>query len=233
MEIFAFSAFYRTNPAAFPMEFSHTVSYIWLQQAFLALFNMWFWENDIADSILSGSISYMLVRPMDLYGRWYSQTAATRLARAALRCLPILLVAFLLPEPYRMSLPGDASSFVLFLISGMLGFGVVVAFNVFIYISLFYTISLTGMRYLLGTMSDFLSGQIIPLPFFPKRVLSVIGLLPFAAMQNMPLRIYSGNISGIDAYGGIALQVFWLCTLLFIGRYSIRRALKNVVVQGG
>ena len=40
MEIFAFSAFYKANPAAFPMEFSQTVSYIWIQQAFWALFMM-------------------------------------------------------------------------------------------------------------------------------------------------------------------------------------------------
>ena len=34
MQILAFSAFYRANPAAFPMEFSNLVSYIWIQQAF-------------------------------------------------------------------------------------------------------------------------------------------------------------------------------------------------------
>jgi ABC-2 type transport system permease protein len=30
MEILAFSAFYRAGPDAFPMEFSQTVSYIWM-----------------------------------------------------------------------------------------------------------------------------------------------------------------------------------------------------------
>ena len=38
MFILAFEAFYKVNPDAFPMEFSQTVSYIWIQQAFLALF---------------------------------------------------------------------------------------------------------------------------------------------------------------------------------------------------
>lgn len=82
MEISAFSAFYRTNPAAFPMEFSQTVSYIWMQQAFLALFMMWFWEHDIAALIMEGSIAYEMVRPLDLYNRWFCQIAANRLARA-------------------------------------------------------------------------------------------------------------------------------------------------------
>jgi hypothetical protein len=34
----AFSAFYRADLAAFPMEFSQTVSYIWMQQAFFGAF---------------------------------------------------------------------------------------------------------------------------------------------------------------------------------------------------
>ena len=38
MFISLYLAFYRTNPSAFPMEISHVVSYIWIQQAFLALF---------------------------------------------------------------------------------------------------------------------------------------------------------------------------------------------------
>jgi len=57
--------------------------------------------------------------------------------------------------------------------------------------------------------------------------------MPFAAMQNMPLRIYSGNISGTDALTGIALQIFWLAVLLLIGRLMMNRALKRVIVQGG
>jgi len=233
MSLLAFSAFYRSNPAAFPMEFSHTVTYIWLQQALLNLFSSWYWDNDIADSIMSGSISYVLVRPMDLYFRWFSQSAANRLARALLRCAPILIVAFVVPEPYRLSLPHSLEAFVLFLISGALALGVIVAFGMLIYISLFYTISSTGVRSVFTTVSEFLSGHIVPLPFFPPRVLTVVNLLPFAAIQNMPLRIYSGNISGADAYRSIALQVFWLVALLVIGRTGMRRALKRVAVQGG
>ncbi len=42
LEIFAFRAFYQTDPAAFPMTFQQTVSYVWMQQAFLALFMLWF-----------------------------------------------------------------------------------------------------------------------------------------------------------------------------------------------
>ena len=233
MEILAFSAFYRANPAAFPMEFSQTVSYIWMQQAFLALFMMWFWEHGIAASIIEGSIAYEMVRPIDLYNRWFCQIAANRLARAALRCAPILVIAFLVPEPYRMTLPPDAVYLLLFLISAFLALCVVVAFSMLMYISLFYTLSPTGVRLFVAVISDFLAGGIVPLPFFPAPVRAVAEWLPFAAMQNMPLRIYSGNIAGTDALAGIALQIFWLAALLSVGRLMMSRALKKVIVQGG
>jgi ABC-2 type transport system permease protein len=233
MEIFAFAAFYRANPSAFPMEFSHTVSYIWMQQAFLAMFMMWFFENDIMASITEGGIAYEMVRPVNLYSRWFCLSAASRLARAMLRCAPILIVAFLVPEPYRMSLPPSMTQFLLFLLSAALSLGVVVSFSMLIYISLFYTLSPVGVRFSVAVLCDFLAGSYVPLPFFPERIRAVVELLPFAAMQNMPLRIYSGNIAGMDSMKGIALQVFWLMVLLFIGRLLMTRALKKVIVQGG
>ncbi|HHW47919.1 MAG TPA: ABC transporter permease, partial [Clostridiaceae bacterium] len=214
MEILAFSAFYRANPDAFPMEFSQTVSYVWMQQAFLTLFMMWFWENEIATAIMEGSIAYEMVRPVDLYNRWFCQIAANRLARAALRCAPILIVAFIVPEPYRMSLPPDIVQFLLFLFSTLLALCVVVAFSMILYILLFNTVSPMGVRIIAVVISGFFAGLYVPLPFFPTLVRAVAGLLPFAAMQNMPLRIYSGNIAGTDALAGIALQVFWLVVLL-------------------
>lgn len=233
MEILAFAAFYKTNPAAFPMEFSHTVSYIWMQQAFLALFMVWFFEAEIFNSISSGGIAYELARPVDLYGRWFSQTIANRVAKTALRCLPILLIAILVPEPYRMSLPPNASQFFLFLVSVVLSLGVVVSFSMLIYITTFYTLSATGVRIIAAALADFMAGSIIPLPFFPQPFRAIAQLLPFASMQNMPLRIYSGNIAGSAALWGMGLQVFWLVILILIGRVMMNKALGKVVVQGG
>jgi len=233
MELLAFSAFYRTNPSAFPMTFSQTVSYIWMQQAFLSLFMMWFYEYEIFSTITTGSIAYEMVRPLDLYGRWFCQSVGTRTAKCVLRSLPILLVAFLIPGPLRMTLPPSVWQLGLFLVSAVLALLVVVAFSMLIYISTFFTLSAAGMRVLAAAAVDFLAGAVIPLPFFPDRVRAVIELLPFAAMQNMPLRIYSGNIAGVDALRGMGLQVFWLIALVAFGRWLMGRALRKVIVQGG
>jgi ABC-2 type transport system permease protein len=233
MEILAYTTLYSTGFIDFPMEFSQTVSYLWMQQILMILFSVVFSDEEIYSSIGSGSIAYELVRPVDLYSRWFCQSAANRVAFTILNCLPALLVALIMPEPYRMSLPLSVGQFLLFLLSTVLALCVVVAFAMLMYISLFYMTSQRGVKIMVTALTAFLSGGVIPLPFFPAPVLEVVQLLPFAAMQNMPLLIYSGNIVGMDAVKGIAFQMFWLATMLLIGQVTMRYALKKVIVQGG
>jgi len=231
MEILAFSAFYRADPGAFPMEFSHLVSYIWIQQAFLALFMPWGVGGGPVELIISGDIAYDLARPMDIYSRWFCETVADRISRTALRCAPVLIIAFALPQPFKMTLPPSLLQLFLFIISVILGMSVVTSYCMIDYMSAFYTMS--RFNEIFSIMADFFAGGYIPLPFFPAPLLKIIELTPFAAMQNMPLRIYSGDIAGLDAVKGIALQGFWFVVLLLAGKMLMRKSLKRVITQGG
>ena len=231
MEILAFAAFYRANPAAFPMEFSHLVSYIWIQQAFLALFMPWGTGGNAVETIVSGNIAYDLARPMDIYNRWFFEAIADRISRAALRCAPILIVAFLLPPPFRMTLPSDLFQFAMFVISAPIALFAVTAYCLIDSISTFYTMSRYNVIFVI--LADFLAGGYVPLPFFPGPFRKIAELLPFAAMQNMPLRIYTGDIAGMDAVWGIGLQLFWVAVMLVFGKLLMKRSLRRVVTQGG
>ncbi|MDR1687560.1 MAG: ABC-2 family transporter protein [Clostridiales bacterium] len=231
MEILAFSAFYRANPDAFPMEFAHLVSYVWIQEAFLALFMPYGVGGNIVETIVSGNISYDLARPMDLYSRWFFETIAERLSRTVLRCAPILLVAFILPPPFGMSLPSNFSQFLMFLVSVPTAAFAVTAYCLLDYMSAFYTMNRYNVIFVI--LADFLGGGYIPIPFFPEPFRKFAELLPFAAMQNMPLRIFSGDITGTDALRGIGLQVFWVAVMIICGKMLMKHSLKRVVTQGG
>lgn len=233
LEILLFKAFYEADASAFPMSFTALSSYIWMQQAFLALFMTWFLENEIFDSIQNGNIAYELCRPINLYNMWFMRSMANRLSRAVLRCMPILLFASFLPKPYGLTLPKNVLSTVWFIITMILGFLVVVAFCMLIYIVTFFTISPLGVRIIAVSLVEFFAGSVIPIPFLPNGIRQVFELLPFASMQNVPLRIYSGNITGFDIYYTVGLQIFWFLVLTFIGKSLLHKALKRVVVQGG
>ncbi|GHV26472.1 ABC transporter permease [Clostridia bacterium] len=231
MEILAFSAFYRANPAAFPMEFPHLVSYIWIQQAFLALFMPWGVGGNAVETIVSGNIAYDLARPMDIYDRWFFETIADRVSKAALRCAPILIVALILPQPFRMTLPSNLLQLSMFVVSVPIAMCAVTTYCLLDYMSAFYTMSRYNVIFVM--LADFLAGGYVPIPFFPEPLRKIAELLPFAAMQNMPLRIYSGDIAGMDAVRGIGLQLFWVAVMLIFGKWLMRHSLKRVIAQGG
>ncbi len=233
MEILAFRAFYQADPAAFPMEFSQLSSYIWLQQALLASFAVWFYDSDILQSITSGDIAYELVRPVKLYDLWFAKNAGTRLSKTVMRCLPIFLVAGLLPQPWGLRLPQSWGVLGLTLLSILMGFVVVVSMVMLVYISGIHTINSMGTRILLASLSELLGGAVIPLPFFPDGIRQAVELLPFAAGQNVPLRIYSGSLAGPEMWKALALQCFWMVALVLLGRVWMRASMRKITVQGG
>lgn len=233
MEILLFKAFYESDSSSFPMELSQLASYIWLQQAFMALFMLWSMDNEIFKNISDGNIAYELTRPVDLYSMWFTKNIALRLSSAALRCLPILIVAWFLPEPYRMSFPKNPAALGWFLITSIMSLLLVCAFCMIVYTVTFYTINPTGVRLIALSFTEILTGAIVPLPFFPDKIRTVIELTPFGSMQNLPLRIYSGDIAGAEMYKFILVQLIWLFVITVTGKRWLNKTLKHIVIQGG
>lgn len=233
MEILMFKAFYEAEPEAFPMTLQATCSYVWMQQAFLTLFMAWVLENEIFDSIVNGNISYELCRPINVYDMWFARSMANRFSKVVLRCFPILIFSAFLPEPYGMMKPVSGSAFVWFLITLVLGAMVAIAFCMLIYMTCFFTVSAMGVRMVAVSVVEFFQGAVIPLPFFPENVQRIMELLPFAAMQNVALRIYSGDLAGNEMKKAVILQVFWLVVLVAAGKLMNWIAMKKIVVQGG
>ena len=132
-----------------------------------------------------------------------------------------------------MGLPVSIQAFGLFVLTMVLGLGITVAFCTLVYMLCFFTISPQGWRMVLTGAVDFLSGSIIPLPFFPDKYLKMVELLPFAYMQNVPFRIYCGDLTGADMGSAIMKQIIWLILLVLFGIFVWKRAEKKIVIQGG
>ncbi|MDC3416859.1 ABC transporter permease [Aquibacillus salsiterrae] len=233
MYIMIFEAFFSHTNSNPPMTLEQVVAYIWLQQAFLALIALWFRDNEIFDLITKGNIAYELCRPCDLYGFWYAKLLAQRISAALLRSIPILLVVFILPEPYRLTIPENIETLLLFVMTMFVGLFILVAISMFIYISVFLTMSPTGSLLMLGVVGEFFAGLIIPIPFMPDWLQAIAYALPFRWTMDFPFRIYSSNISETDAWVGLGIQLVWLFVLVSLGRIALKGALNKVVVQGG
>lgn len=233
MECFAYMTLHQSAGGVFPMKLSSVVTYIWLKEAFFMMLTTWNADNDIFDSILSGGVSYEMCRPLSIYNMWFARCAGGRLATVASRSMPILIIALLLPKPFRLVLPGNAERLLLFVLSLGLGAAITIAFCVIVYLICFFTLSPKGIRRLFMSMSDLFSGGLIPLPFFPQPWRGIIELLPFASMQNTPFLIYSGELAGDAAMWAIGLQIIWIAVLVVLGQTICMIAQRHVTVQGG
>lgn len=233
MECLAYKAIAEASVGALPMNYSSIVTYVWLKEALLVLFNTWAADNDLFAMISNGNIAYELCRPVSIYSMWFSRTTGARIAETVMRCIPVLACAFLMPRAYRMTLPVNGAAFLLFLLTLFLALGITVTFCMIVYMLCFFTISPQGWRMVLTGAVDFLSGNIIPLPFFPKKFLFIVEMSPFAYMQNVPFRIYSGDLAGGEIYPCILKQIFWLAILMCMGVVLWKQAEKRIVIQGG
>ena len=90
-----------------------------------------------------------------------------------------------------------------------------------------------GLKVISQTISSFLCGDVIPLPFFPESAQTFLAWLPFASMGNAPFRIYSGDIAGAALPETLFRQLFWILLLMLVGRFLMRQGLKKTLIQGG
>ncbi len=233
MYLMIYAAFYMNNSSATDFDFKSLVSYLWLQQSFLALIMIWFRDQELFNLITSGNLAYELCRPLDLYRFWYAKLLAKRLSAAVLRFAPILIVAFLLPEPFKMMPPPSVASGLLFLCALLTGVLVIVALSMFVYLLTMKTMSGMGSLLLFAIIGDFLSGGILPIPLMPDGVRKVVEILPFRYVADFPFRVYSGHIPVGDALYGIGIQWLWLIILVAAGSAWMRYQVKRVCIQGG
>ena len=232
--IMVYVAFYGSGDASnVDISLRQIITYMWLNQAFFALIYIWHRDNEILNMIRNGDVAYELCRPQNLYLMWFTRILSSKLSSVTLRCIPLILIALILPEPYNLALPYSISSFIIFLLVLALSSLLVTALVTLIYILTFYTTDGKGVMGMYSSIAEILSGQIVPIPLFPTILKGGVSLLPFAYISDFAFRIYCGNIVGIEMWKGIIVQIFWVVVIIFLGMKLTDKILRRVVVQGG
>ena len=223
-----FTAFYESSTVAPPMSHRQLMAYIWLTQAFFAVFPLRP-DADLAELFRTGNVAYELLRPLDLYGFWYMRAIAARTAPTLLRCAPILLVASIFGWIYWPGPAGVAACAVSLLAAVLLSS----AFSLLMTITLAWTISGRGIWILVSSVTWLLSGMIIPLPLYPDWAQPVLNALPFRGIIDVPFRLFTGHLPVGELPGLLAQQAAWALGLVLFGRWLLGRATRRVVIQGG
>lgn len=231
--IMVYVAFYGSGTNDVDMTLRELIQYMWLGQAFFSLVFVWHKDNEILNMIKNGNVAYELCRPQNLYVMWFVRILASKLSSVLLRCIPLLIIAFLLPAPYNLSLPINFTAFIFFILSLAVSSLLVTALVAFLYLIIFYSIDSKGIMGVYCSIAEILAGQVIPIPLFPTFLRTIAVVLPFAYISDFSFRIYSGNITGVAIGQGLIVQITWLIIMIILGLVLSNKILKRVSVQGG
>jgi ABC-2 type transport system permease protein len=211
---------------------AQALTYVWVGQALLmtmALMGGGF-EDELMERIRSGDIAVDLYRPADLQGWWLSAD----LGRSAFHLvgrgvLPMVCGSLV----FDLALPGDAVTWLLFLVAVALGAVVSFAVRYLVALSAFWLLDGAGVSQIAWLAGLFFSGMLLPLTVFPGWLGEVARALPWAAMLQVPADVLLGRHRGVGAVGVLAFQAGWAVALLAAGRGLQSVAARRVVVQGG
>ena len=229
IRVMIFAGFYASTNAHQPISRQDAITYLWLGQAFLAMFP-WNIDSELSQLVRSGNVAYELLRPLDLYSFWFSRILAFRTAPVILRAVPMFIVAGLL---LGMQLPPSMTSAGLWLLSMVGALALSCAITAILTLSLLWTISGEGVVRIAPGLVTLLSGMLIPIPMMPKWAQPIVYALPFRGVCDTPYRIYTGNIPPPEALPAIGQQFVWALVLIVLGRVLFARGIGRLVVQGG
>ena len=208
------------------------LTYVWIGQALLATMALMGggFEDELMERIRSGDIAVDLYRPADLQLWWLSadlgRSAFQLLGRGV---LPITFGALI----FELALPTDVLTWLLFLVSVLLGTVVSFAIRFLVALSAFWLLDGAGAAQVAFLAGLFFSGMLLPLTVFPGALGETARALPWAAVLQVPADVLLGRHRGTGALAALAFQAGWAVALLAAGRALQAVAARRVVVQGG
>jgi ABC-2 type transport system permease protein len=182
----------------------------------------------IREKIREGTIATDLMKPISVPIYFFSDGFGQTWLHALL-VIPSVLFALLLVHIDVPSLPVLG----VFLLTFAIGYLVNFFVNFLMNAIAFWTLETFAIQLIVRWVSDLLSGQIIPLTFFPGVFGRIVFSLPFAAIYSTPLLIYVGVIKPGDYGRYVLIQLLWLALFAVLSWLVWRAASRRVVIQGG
>jgi ABC-2 type transport system permease protein len=187
-------------------------------------------EIRISRAIWTGNIVVELVRPVDYQRANFAITIGSGLAEGLLVAAIGLVFAVLIGFSTPPSHPLTWLYFVLALaFSFTIKFLIVYIFGLFI----FWTTSAMGLAWIRRGMTDFFSGALIPLTFFPVWLQGIADWLPFRGIVFVPATIFIERMPENQIFISFALDVAWIVGLWYLARVTWHFAMRKLTIQGG
>jgi ABC-2 type transport system permease protein len=187
-------------------------------------------ENRVSRAIWTGNIAVELVRPVDYQRANFAITIGSGLAEgvlvAAIGLVFAVLIGFSTP-------PGHPITWLYFVLALVFSFTIKFLIVYIFGLFTFWTTSAMGLAWIRKGLTDFFSGAVIPLNFFPAWLQGVADWLPFRGIVFVPGTIFIEKMTESQIFVSFALDIAWIVGLWYLARVIWFFALRKVTIQGG
>jgi ABC-2 type transport system permease protein len=228
-----FSTIYAYNQAHTMLGYSLS-QMVWY---FAGITLVWFciWnaaDQNMAQRILSGDLSVMLLRPISIFRFELAQAVSLRVMGFLLEFMPCLFIFSLIFFPDFLTL-GSALRFLPVI---MLAFLLYFLINFLIGLSAFRIKSNYSLQSLKFVLISLTAGAFIPLEFFPKWLQRINALLPFQYLFYWPIHVLLNKEATRDAESYLKIliiQLGWVFAFYMLCRNLWRKAVQYYCAVGG
>ena len=184
----------------------------------------------LANKLYDGSIATEMLLPVTFHGRMLADNLGVVLFKLIFHFVPAMIIAVIFIGIER---PAGAGAFGLFILSALLGYGVLWSISFMFQMFSFWLINVWAIMTIKNVFINVLSGSMIPLWFMPELARKIISFTPFESIYFTPVQIYLGKLSGGEIAAGFIKQAVWIFVLLVCGMLLWNKGKKKLVVQGG
>ena len=184
----------------------------------------------LPNRIGNGSIATELLLPISFKGRMLFENLGNTMFQLIFHFAPALIVCIftvgVLP-------PVSFWRFLLFIISSVLGYGVLWNLSFLLQTFAFWLLNMWSLMTIKNVFLNVLSGSMIPLWFMPDWMAGVLKVTPFSSIYFTPVQIYLGQLGTKEIAVKCLVQLLWIVLLYLVGDVLWRLGQKKLVVQGG
>lgn len=183
---------------------------------------------DLGWMINSGALTIPLMRPINIFGLFFTRDLADKLFNLSFIVIEIPLLIWLFRPP--VFIQTNPLQLLLALSSVLLAILIYFFINLIFGSLAFWSRDVWAPRFLLMVILEFATGAMFPLDMLPAVWQKVMLLTPFPYLLYVPLKIYLGQNSGLVGY--LLLALLWMIVLCVLAHFVWQKGMKSYEAEG-
>lgn len=228
MSLTLWTVVFSATQSAFSYSQQEMITYIFLA-AFLQSAILTTALNGLANTIYSGELSRLLIKPINIYAYFASEDIADKLKNVGFLVVETIILFFIFKPVFVLP---DAFTLVLFLF--WLAGGIILHFLITLLFGAigFWSPDVWGPRFLFFLIVGFTAGKLFPLDILPQAIQQIIYLTPFPYFAFMQSQLFLGKLSDAELIRHTISLSLWIVGMVFVVHKIWQRGIKDYSAVG-